>query len=148
MIKKQTLFSKKPTLAAQLAESVSKVQQAVPAARQKVVEHIEPTVAALRLEEKYIRHYWRPYWRQGALAVGCLLSYQGVQIVGAYVLKTVVDGATATQALNPLTLPLLGGAFLVSYPVGLWLNLKGEQLTARGEPPCSKRLTPLLAGAP
>ena len=107
------------------------VPQAIINTAEHVVQQSEETAAELAVEVGYIQRYWRPYWRQGALAVGFLLSSQGVQMVGAYLLKTVVDGVTATQALNPLMLPLLGGAFLVGYPVGVWLNLKGEELSAR-----------------
>ena len=120
---------KKQTLATQLTKYVSKMPQAVPAARQKVVEHIEPTVAALGLEQKYIQHYWRPYWRQGTLIMGCLFSYQGMRMVAAYLVKVVVDGAAGMSGLQML--PLLGGTLVIAYPLGLWLSTKAEQLIAR-----------------
>ena len=84
-----------------------------------VAQKSQETAAEFAIELGYVRRYWRPYWGQGALAVGCLLSYQGVRMVGAYALKTVVDGVIVTQAFNPLSMPLLG-ALAVGFPVGVW----------------------------
>ena len=112
------------------AAEFAQMPRAVVETAKNVAQKSQETAAEFAVELGYVRRYWRPYWGQGALAVGCLLSYQGVRMVGAYALKTVVDGVIVTQAFNPLSMPLLG-ALAVGFPVGVWLNLKGEQLAAR-----------------
>ncbi len=88
-----------------------------------------PALAGLTLEKKYIRHYWRPYWKHGVLIVGCLLSYQGAQMIAAYLVKTVVNGAVGIGTLQ--LVPVLGAALLIGYPLGLWMNVKAEKLIAK-----------------
>jgi subfamily B ATP-binding cassette protein MsbA len=90
---------------------------------------IHRTLSGLMLEQKYIRHYWQPYWRRGVLIIGCLASYQASQMMIAYLVKVVIDGATGISTLS--LLPLLGASLIIAYPVGLWMSVKAEQLIAR-----------------
>ncbi len=90
---------------------------------------IHRTLSGLMLEQKYIRHYWRPYWWRGVLIIGCLASYQASQMMIAYLVKVVIDGATGISTLS--LLPLLGTSLIIAYPVGLWMSVKAEQLIAR-----------------
>lgn len=93
------------------------------------------TLAALRVELRYIERYWKPYWKAGALLVGSLLAYKLMYLGVAYGLMTVVDsvtavGATATNA-GLSSLYTWGGALLLGFPLVWWLNLSSEKIIAQ-----------------
>jgi len=105
------------------------VRQAAQDVVQSVTTQGKQTRDGLRIGFQYTQRYWRPYWRQGAIIVGCLLSYQGVRMVAVYGLKIVVDAATGVKTVA--LLPILAGTLIVGFPIALWLDYQAEQRTAR-----------------
>ena len=83
----------------------------------------------LRVYQRYVSKYWRPYWRVGVLSGICYLSFGVFEAGFAHGIKLIVDGMTTAQGLA-LATPTLA-TLLIAFPAVAVLSVVGARLLAR-----------------